>query len=263
MQRFDDKVVIVTAAASGIGLAAARRFAAEGATLVLADSDLAKLEHAAASFDLPLRRLRMRRVDMAERVEVEALIAYAVDAFDGIDVLVNNAGVSAFGYVNEIAPEMWERVIAVTLSSVFYASRAALPHLIERGGCIVNTASISGLGGDVGFAVYNAAKGGVVNLTRALAIDHASDGVRVNAICPGVTGTGSTAWMRKHSVIMDSFEDRLPMGRMGRPEEMAGAIAFLASEDASYITGINLVVDGGLSACTGQPAFRKLVETAE
>ena len=190
-------------------------------------------------------------------------MAYAVDAFDGIDVLVNNAGVSAFGYVSEIAPQMWERVIAVTLSSVFDAEprrfaasdRARRLHRQYR-------LDLRPWPGDVGFAVYNAAKGGVVNLTRALAIDHASDGVRVNAICPGVTGTGSTAWMRKHSVIMDSFEERLPMGRTGRPEEIAGAIAFLASEDASYITGINLVVDGGLSACTGQPAFRKLVETA-
>jgi len=115
---------------------------------------------------------------------------------------------------------------------------------------------------DVGFAAYNAAKGGVCNLTRAMAIDHASDGIRVNAICPGVTETGSTAWMQKIPAIMQGFDDRLPMGRMGTSEEMAAAIAFLASDDASYITGSNLVVDGGLTAGTGQPAFRKLTETA-
>ncbi len=260
MPRFDNKVVIITAAASGIGLAAARRFAAEGATLSLSDIDLATLQTHAAALSLPESRLRVSRVDVSKATEIEALVADTVAAFGGLDVLVNNAGVGAFGYVTEITPEVWDRVIATTLSSVFYASRAALPHLIARRGNIVNTASISGLVADVGFAAYNAAKGGVVNLTRAMAIDHASDGIRVNAVCPGVTEAGSTAWMRAHPAIMQGFEDRLPMGRMGRPDEMAGAIVFLASDDATYITGINLVVDGGLTAGTGQPAFRKLTD---
>ena len=193
MSRFDDKVVIITAAASGIGLAAARRFAAEGATLALADVDLASLEQHGAALNLPESRLRLSRVDVAKAAEIEALVAATVAAFGGLDVLVNNAGVGAFGYVTEITPEVWDRVIATTLSSVFYASRAALPHLIARRGNIVNTASISGLVADVGFAAYNAAKGGVCNLTRAMAIDHASDGIRVNAVCPGVTDTGATA----------------------------------------------------------------------
>ncbi len=258
--RFDNKIVTITAAASGIGLAAARRFAAEGATLSLSDIDVATLQTQAAALDLPEGRLRVTRVDVSKAAEIEALVADTVAAFGGLDVLVNNAGVGAFGYVTEITPEVWDRVIATTLSSVFYASRAALPHLIARRGNIVNTASISGLVADVGFAAYNAAKGGVVNLTRAMAIDHASDGIRVNAVCPGVTEAGSTAWMRAHPAIMQGFADRLPMGRMGRPDEMAGAIVFLASDDATYITGTNLVVDGGLTAGTGQPAFRKLTD---
>jgi len=262
MSRFANKVVIVTAAASGIGLAAAQRFAAEGATLSLSDLNVAALEEHGAALNLPKERLRVTRVDVSKAAEIEALVADTVLAFGGLDVLVNNAGVGAFGYVTEITPEVWDRVIATTLSSVFYASRAALPHLIARRGNIVNTASISGLVADVGFAAYNAAKGGVCNLTRAMAIDHASDGIRVNAICPGVTETGSTAWMQKIPAIMQGFDDRLPMGRMGTSEEMAAAIAFLASDDASYITGSNLVVDGGLTAGTGQPAFRKLTKTA-
>jgi meso-butanediol dehydrogenase/(S,S)-butanediol dehydrogenase/diacetyl reductase len=262
MSRFANKVVIVTAAASGIGLAASRRFAAEGAILSLSDIDLATLEEHGRVLDLPRERLRLARVDVSKAAEIEALVAETVAAFGGLDVLVNNAGVGAFGYVTEITPETWDRVIATTLSSVFYASRAALPHLIARRGNIVNTASISGLVADVGFAAYNAAKGGVCNLTRAMAIDHASDGIRVNAICPGVTETGSTAWMQKIPAIMQGFDDRLPMGRMGTSDEMAAAIAFLASDDASYVTGSNLVVDGGLTAGTGQPAFRKLAATA-
>lgn len=261
MSRFDNKIVIITAAASGIGLAAAQRFASEGAILSLSDVNVDALESHAAALKLPKSRLRFARVDASKAAELEALVADTVKAFGALDVLVNNAGVGAFGYVNEISPETWDKVIASTLSSVFYASRAALPHLISRKGNIVNTASISGLVADVGFAAYNAAKGGVCNLTRAMAIDHASDGIRVNAICPGVTDTGSTAWMQNHPAIMEGFADRLPMGRMGTSAEMAAAIAFLASDDASYVTGCNFVVDGGLTAATGQPAFRKLTKT--
>ena len=261
MSCFDNKVVLITAAASGIGLAAARRFAAEGAALSLCDIDIAGLERHAASLGLPADKLRTARVDVGNPAEIEALVAGTVGAFGGLDVLVNNAGVGAFGYVSEITPAVWDRTIATTLSSVFYASRAALPHLIARRGNIVNTASVSGLVADVGFAAYNAAKGGVCNLTRAMAIDHASDGIRVNAICPGVTETGATAWMRNHPAIMQGFDERLPMGRMGTADEMAAAILFLASDDASYVTGSNLVVDGGLTAGTGQPPFRKLTAT--
>lgn len=260
MNRFENKVVIVTAAASGIGLAAAKRFASEGANLVICDLDLDMLKTHASSMDLPDSKLGVARVDVSKPQELETFIADTAKRFGGLDILVNNAGVGAFGYITEITPEIWDYVIATTLSSVFYASRAALPHLIKRKGNIVNTASISGLVADVGFAAYNAAKGGVVNLTRAMAIDHASDGVRVNAICPGVTETGSTEWMHNHPAIMKGFADRLPMGRMGTSEEMAGAILFLASEDASYITGTNLVIDGGLTAGTGQPPFRKLTQ---
>lgn len=258
MNKFENKVVIVTAAASGIGLGVAKRFAAEGATLALCDIEIDKLKTHAAQMGVSDDKLFMMRVDVSKQQEIEGFIAETVKRFGGLDVLVNNAGVGAFGYVTEISPETWDRVIATTLSSVFYASRAAIPHLILRKGNIVNTASISGLVADVGFAAYNAAKGGVVNLTRAMAIDHASDGIRVNALCPGVTETGSTAWMHNHPGIMQGFADRLPMGRMGTSDEMAGAILFLASDDATYITGTNLVVDGGLTAGTGQPPFRKL-----
>lgn len=258
MNRFEDKVVIITAAASGIGLAAARRFAAEGAVLALSDIAFDKLKAEGDALGLSEDRLHLSQVDVSRPAEIEALVAGTVERFGRLDILVNNAGVGAFGYVTEITPEVWDRVIATTLSSVFYASRAALPHLVKTRGSIVNTASVSGLAGDVGFAAYNAAKGGVVNLTRAMAIDHAADGVRVNAICPGVTETGLTAWMNDHPAIMESFADRLPGGRMGTPDEMAGAILFLASDDASYVTGANLVVDGGLTAATGQPYFRRL-----
>jgi meso-butanediol dehydrogenase/(S,S)-butanediol dehydrogenase/diacetyl reductase len=145
------------------------------------------------------------------------------------------------------------------LDSVFWACRAALPALKEGRGAIVNTASISGLSGDYGFAAYNSAKGAVVNLTRNLAIDHARDGVRVNAVCPGLTATPLTLKFTGRQDIMAEYDRRIPLRRPGRPEEMAAAIAFLASDDASYVTGHCLVVDGGLTAATGQPNFLDLL----
>ena len=162
-------------------------------------------------------------------------------------------------YVTEISAERWHRTFQVTVDSVFYGVRFALPHLIAARGAVINTASISGLFGDYGFAAYNAAKGAVVNLTRNLAIDHAKDGIRVNAVCPGLIETPATRWMRENNTIMEDYLPRMPMGRPGKPEEIAAAVAFLASDDASYVTGHCLVVDGGLTAATGQANFKRLV----
>jgi meso-butanediol dehydrogenase/(S,S)-butanediol dehydrogenase/diacetyl reductase len=259
MNRFENKVVIVTAAASGIGLAIAQRFAREGASLSLSDINEPALLEQIAAMGVPPDRVLANRTDVTQMAEMEALIAGTVTKFGRIDVLVNNAGIGCFGYLTDIEVDRWKRVFATDVDSIFYSVRFALPHLIRAGGCIVNTASISGLYGDYGFAGYNAAKGAVVNLTRNLAIDHAQDGVRVNAICPGLTETPATAWMRASADVMEAYADRLPMGRAGRPEEMAAGVAFLASDDASYITGHCLVIDGGLTAATGQPNFKRLL----
>ena len=150
-------------------------------------------------------------------------------------------------------------MIAVDLHSVFYGTRAAVPHMKRQGGgCIVNTASISGLFGDYGFAAYNAAKGAVVNYTRTAAIDHAKDNIRVNSVCPGPIDTALVALATQFPGVTDSWKSSIPMGRIGRAEEVAGAVAFLCSDDASYITGVNLVVDGGLTAATGQANFTRV-----
>lgn len=254
MRRFEGKVVAITGAASGIGEATARRFAAEGARLALCDLSEEALATAAVGFDAPLLRV----VDVSDAGAFEHFIDETASNFGRLDVLVNNAGIGCFGHVDEISAEQWRRTMAVDLDAVFFGSRAALPHLRRVGGCIVNTASISGLFADPGLAAYNVAKAGVVNLTRNMAVDHAAEGVRVNCICPGGVGTAMLKAHLRDAAIMEEYERLVPMGRVGTADEMAAGIAFLASGDASYITGTTLTIDGGVTAQTGQPNFDRI-----
>ena len=249
--RFSGKTVIVTGSASGIGRAAARRFSDEGACVVLADRQEDMLLELAATF--PADVTLARKTDVAVYAEVEALVQSALERFGRVDVLVNNAGIATGGKIVDADLKSWDEVIAVNLTGVFNGCRAALPALICRKGCIVNTASVSGLGGDWGMSIYDASKGAVVNLTRALALDHGRDGVRVNSVCPTVTITAMTGAMKDDEAMMSKLRERVPLGRPAQPEDIAAVITFLASEDAGFITGVNLPVDGGVSASNGQP----------
>ena len=188
--RFTDKVAVVTGGASGIGAATVRRLVAEGASVVIADLNASAVEQVASELG---DRATPFTLDVTELAAVEQLMAVAVDEYGKLDIVFNNAGISSLGRVDEIDIDHWHRVIDVDLNAVFYGCRAALPHLrANGGGAIVNTASISGLFGDWGLPAYNAAKGAVMNLTRALAADHARDNIRVNAVCPGGVETSMT-----------------------------------------------------------------------
>ena len=256
--RLDGKVAIVTGGASGIGKATVERFVSEGARVLVADLD----GHGAAAVASELGDVAAStQLDVTNYAAVEAMVAQAVDAFGGLDIIFNNAGISSVGRVDELDIDAWQRVIDVDLTAVFYGCKAAVPALRERGGgAIVNTASISGLFGDWGIPAYNAAKGGVMNLTRAMAADHARDNIRVNAVCPGGVETAMTDALVQSRRAQVHYERLVPQARMGRPEEIAAAVAFLASDDASYVNGHGLVVDGGVTATTGQPNFSALAE---
>ncbi|MDE2364649.1 MAG: SDR family oxidoreductase [Hyphomicrobiales bacterium] len=256
MSRFSERVVVISGGASGIGLAVAHRFAREGARLALCDLRGDELDARARDFALPAERFLCRAVDMREAAQVEAFVSAAAESFGRIDALVNNVGGGRRGRVQDLADEDWREVMALSLDSVFVASRAAMPHLAASRGTVVNIASISGLAGDGGNLAYNAAKGAVVNMTRGMAVDAGPDGVRVNAVCPGLTATPMTERMRASQTVMSQYRDRIPLGRAGEADEIANAVAFLASDEASYVTGVCLPVDGGLTAWTGQPVWR-------
>ncbi len=249
MARFEDKVVVITGASGGIGTAAVQRFAAEGASVVLVSRNKVKLQQLAASLDH--RTTQVLPTDVADEGAVEAMIRQVIARYDRLDVLINNAGVQIAGSLLDSPLANWRTIAAVNINGVLNCSTYALPHLIASRGCIVNNASVSGLGGDWGGAHYCAAKGAVVNLTRAMALDHASQGVRVNAVCPSLVFTGMTGGFSSRTCEM--FYQRIPMQRAGKASEVAAAMAFLASDEASFITGVNLPVDGGVTASDGQP----------
>jgi meso-butanediol dehydrogenase / (S,S)-butanediol dehydrogenase / diacetyl reductase len=250
--RFQGKVVIVTGAASGIGEATARRFAVEGAKGSLGrPQSIRARESRETVSDRPHPVARGRRFGFKRRRR--NMVAAVVGHFGRLDVMVNNAGVHEGGDPAAITDDQWRKVMATDADGVFYGCRAALPHLEKTKGAIVNTASVSGTGGDWGMSPYNAAKGAVVNLTRALALDLGKKGIRVNAVCPSLTRTGMTADMMDDKDLLAKFAERIPLGRVCEAQEIASVIAFLASEDASFMTGANVAVDGGVSASNGQP----------
>lgn len=246
--RLNGKVALVTGAASGIGNACARRFAAEGAAVAGLDvrppaSEIWKPVADAA------RKATFHVADVRDEPAVAAAVAAALGAHGRIDVLVNAAGVSTYGSAHEVDAEEWDRVLDINLKGSFLVAKHVLPAMMAaRSGSIIHVASVEGLDGLNGQVAYNASKGGVVLMTKNMALDYAPHGIRVNCLCPGYIETPMTAPVKALPEVVEQMRSFHALGRFGQPEEIAAAALFLASDDASFVTGHPLVVDGGWMA---------------
>lgn len=251
--RLANRVAIVTGGASGIGRATSLLFAREGANVVAASNrpgDHASLEDEARG--LPGKLVTIE-ADVSSDEDAARIVSTAVDRFGKLDILVNNAGIVTFGTITETTLEQWADIIDVNLKGVFLCSRKAVPVMLKQGkGSVVNVSSINGIRGNHRLAAYSASKGGVVSLTQAMAMDYAPHGIRVNCVCPAtIEDTGQSAL--SYSLAENKEELRAyliakhPMNRLGRSEDVAYAILFLASDEAGFITGVSIPVDGGRS----------------
>lgn len=234
------KVAIVTGASSGIGKAIAERYSWEGAEVVVADVNQEDGEALADEINA-----KFMKCDVSDKQNVQEVIDRTVEEFGKLDILVNNAGIGSTDSIEDMDLETYEQIRAIDLDGVVYGCKYATPYLKDTEGTIINIASIYGLVGDVGATAYNAAKGGVVNLTRSVADDLAQHNIRVNSICPGFVDTPMTEEALQQEEFQEHVLGETPLGRVAEPEEIASAALFLASDEASYITGVNLPVDGG------------------
>jgi NAD(P)-dependent dehydrogenase (short-subunit alcohol dehydrogenase family) len=247
--RFAERVALITGAASGIGQAAARAFCAEGGAALLVDID-ERGQDVAQELVAAGGQAAFERVDVAQVVPVADAVAHVVARYGALDVLLHAAGVVLGRGVEATSEDEWARVIDVNLKSTFFLAAAVMPHLRQRGGSIVFVASMAGLAGQAGTPAYCASKGGVIALTRALAIDHAVDRVRVNCVCPGSVDTPMMQrWLDEQAdpvAARTALVGRQPLGRMAQAVEIAEAMLFLASDSAGFVTGHALAIDGGL-----------------
>lgn len=247
MRRFENQVAIVTGAANGIGAATARRLAQEGAAVVVADMDAAGGGHVVETIREAGGQATFVPVDVTSRAQVEAMLAAGLAAYGQVDVLANIAGVAFDEPFLEITDEKWQRTLAINLTGVFLCSQVVARHMAERkiAGRIVNMASTNGLVGEAELAHYNASKFGVVGLTMTMAIELAPHNIRVNSVCPGLIKTRLTEPALDDPQWVEGYLKKIPLNRFGEAEEVAAAVAYLASQDSGFITGHQLVIDGG------------------
>ncbi|MGH7934461.1 MAG: SDR family NAD(P)-dependent oxidoreductase [Candidatus Binataceae bacterium] len=255
--RLKDKVALVSGAASGIGEAVARTFAREGAAVVIADLNeegghrvVEEIRQAGGTVDFI-------RTNIGRPASADAMIKFTTDKFGRLDVLHNNAVGTAFGRIGALTPEQWQKAIDLGLTCYWYCTRKAIEVMLPQGGgVIVNTASVSGLAADYGIGSYNVVKTGVIALTRSVAIEYARKGIRCNCVCPGPIATPPLLQVQvSRPEVMKRMVEAIPMGRMGKPQEIANVVLFLASDESSYVTGAAYVADGGLMAHTGMPSL--------
>lgn len=244
--RLQDKVAIITGGAQGIGLASARKFLAEGARVAIADRSAPAVERALAELGQDETRLRGFALDVTHAGELQSMVRALLVAFGRIDVLVNNAGITQDARLQNMTEQQFDDVINVNLKGVFQATQAVLPTMLSQGfGVILNASSVVGLYGNFGQTNYAASKFGVIGFVKTWARELGPKGIRCNAVCPGFIATGLLDSIPAR--VLEQMQERVPLRRLGRPEEVANAYAFLASDEASYINGTVLEVGGGLT----------------
>jgi len=252
MQRFDNRTVIVTGGGGGIGGATCRRFAREGARVAVFDLNLEAAERVAAAIRAEGGQALAQRCDITDRASIDAAMAQTDALLGAIDVLVNNAGWDVFKPFTKTEPAQWDRLIAINLVGALHMHHAVLPGMAARkSGRIVNIASDAARVGSSGEAVYAACKGGIVAFSKTIAREHARHGINVNVVCPGPTDTALFADYKlgagNPEKLEEAFRRSIPLGRIGQPDDLPGAILFFASDDAAYITGQVISVSGGLT----------------
>lgn len=245
--RLNGKVAVITGGASGIGEATSKLFAKEGAKVVIADYSDAG-QSLADEMTAQGYSAMFIKVDVSKEDEIERMVAKTVSAYGKLDILFANAGIGDIAPAHELTLDQWQRMIDINLTGVFLSNKHAIKQMLSQktGGSIINNASILGHVGQPNITSYTAAKGGVVNMTRSLGVTYAKEGIRVNAVCPGYIKTPLLSSSPQE--MLDHLQSLHPIGRLGEAEEIAKAVLFLASDDASFVVGANLLVDGGYTA---------------
>ncbi|WPZ34555.1 SDR family oxidoreductase [Thalassobaculum sp. OXR-137] len=251
MARFDDKAVLVTGAASGIGAAVALMFAKENARLALIDKPGSPIPE-----EIGRQSSAIIPCDLGDPVAAENAVSRCQAALGGIDIVSYNAGFPVQGPRSDITPDEWRAHFDADVHGIYFLIRAARAALMAARGCVVNTTSIAALGGDPGMPAYDAAKGAALQLTNSLALELGPHGVRVNSVCPTLIKSPNAEPVERDAELYERVTGSIPLRRIGEPEEVAAAVLWLAGPEASYINGVALPVDGGLSASNGQPDMR-------